>query len=291
MHPQRILFTGSGALRAPWRVLAFYVAFAILLIPSAFLLSFLPGGGHDGGPPRVGVESLESLGTLVAVLGATWYALWRFGRRSWGEIWLGRDALRLRVLALGVLLGVLPIALPTLVLVAVGWLRFAPQPDGSSLEAALVALAVLLPAAFFEELFSRGYALLALKEAIGWWPAILATSLLFGVLHSWNPGATALSVSLVTLAGVLLGAVVMGTGSLWAATLAHFFWNWTMAALLHAPVSGLGVATPDYRLLDAGPDWLTGGAWGPEGGAGAAVGMLAGIGYLYARWRRRREET
>jgi hypothetical protein len=36
---------------------------------------------------------------------------------------------------------------------------------------------------------------------------------------------------------------------------------------------------------DVGPAWLTGGKWGPEGGAAAAAGMLAGLAVLVA-WRR-----
>jgi hypothetical protein len=40
-----------------------------------------------------------------------------------------------------------------------------------------------------------------------------------------------------------------------------------------------------YRVDDAGPAWLTGGSWGPEGGAAAAAGMLAGIAVVFA-WRR-----
>jgi hypothetical protein len=36
--------------------------------------------------------------------------------------------------------------------------------------------------------------------------------------------------------------------------------------------------------------WITGGEWGPEGGLAAALGMLAGLAYLY-RTRRRREES
>jgi hypothetical protein len=68
--------------------------------------------------------------------------------------------------------------------------------------------------------------------------------------------------------------------------MAHFGWNWTMAVLLHIPVSGLETETPDYRTVDAGPDWVTGGPWGPEGGSAAALGMIAGLGYLAARRRR-----
>jgi len=80
--------------------------------------------------------------------------------------------------------------------------------------------------------------------------------------------------------------MVVVTGSLYAATAAHLAWNWIMAAVLHVPVSGLAFETPDYRLVDAGPDWVTGGSWGPEAGAGAMLGLSAALAYLYLYVRR-----
>jgi hypothetical protein len=63
-----------------------------------------------------------------------------------------------------------------------------------------------------------------------------------------------------------------------------------MVALFHAPVSGLDMALPDWRLVDSGPDWATGGAWGPEGGLAATIGMALTLTYLISR-RSRREEN
>ena len=80
------------------------------------------------------------------------------------------------------------------------------------------------------------------------------------------------------------------TRSLYAALAAHLAWNWTLVGVLHTPVSGIPFATPDYRIVDAGPDWATGGVWGPEGGVPAALGLLSASIYLYAR-RKRREES
>jgi uncharacterized protein len=96
-------------------------------------------------------------------------------------------------------------------------------------------------------------------------------------------------VLIVTLAGVFLGAIRVAFDSLYAAWGAHLAWNWMMAVPLHAPVSGLRFEAPDYRTVSAGPAWVTGGAWGPEGGLAAALAMVAALAYLHAR--RRREET
>jgi len=55
-------------------------------------------------------------------------------------------------------------------------------------------------------------------------------------------------------------------------------------------VSGIPIIAPDYRVVDAGPDWLTGGAWGPEGGLAAALSMFLIVIYIYARHLRRLEK-
>jgi hypothetical protein len=80
---------------------------------------------------------------------------------------------------------------------------------------------------------------------------------------------------------------MLATRSLYAAWAAHFAWNWTMAAVFHMAVSGSGFPTPNYRVVEVGPDWLTGGSWGTEGGIGALLGMSAGLLYLFARPRAR----
>jgi uncharacterized protein len=187
------------------------------------------------------------------------------------------------------MLGLLPIAVPSVLLLAAGELKSVPAPDGSWWAVTGLTFANLLPAAAGEELFIRGYIFAILRESIGSRWTLIWTSIVFGLLHLGNPGADAQSIVIVMLAGFFLGSVLLATRSLYAAIAAHFVWNWFMAAGLHTPVSGLGVSTPDYRVIDNGPDWLTGGGWGPEGGFAAALGMFAILIYLHARPLRRME--
>lgn len=116
--------------------------------------------------------------------------------------------------------------------------------------------------------------------------AVIATSVLFGLLHIPNAGSTVESVGIVILAGVFLAAVRVAFDSLYAAWAAHTAWNWVMAVPLHAAVSGLKFETPDYRTISTGPEWITGGAWGPEGGVAAALAMIATLAFLHSRRRR-----
>src|SRR5690606_22219082 len=148
---------------------------------------------------------------------------------------------------------------------------------------------VLLPAALWEELLARGYLFSTLRERWGSPVALVVTSVGFGLLHLENAGANLQAVAQVIFAGFWLGGILLATGSLYAAWLAHAAWNWTMAALLHAPVSGTPFSTPGWELRDSGPDWATGGVWGPEGGVFALVAMSLTLIYLFMRRARRGE--
>jgi uncharacterized protein len=225
----------------------------------------------------------------LGVLVATGVTLRWVDGTSWDFVCLGRKSARPALLARSALLGALAIGIPSLLLLGLGQLRTVASAPGSWSAAAGLTFANLLPAALGEELLVRGYIFALLRESIGWRWTLIATSIAFGLLHVPNPGADAESVLLVMLAGFFLGSVLLATGSLYAAVMVHFAWNWVMAAWLHTSVSGIAIIAPDYRVVDAGPDWLTGGAWGPEGGLAAALSMFVVVIYLYARHLRRME--
>lgn len=288
MNIRALFVDRDGRARAPWRLLLFVVLGAACVIVVHYTLA----------PALQAIERLvgmdgtaESYGMMVALLLAHWMTLKSFDTRPASHVWLDRDAARPRLLGYGFALGAAPIGLVSVGLLAVGLLALQPLPDGPWLGVAAQVGLFLLPAAFYEELLSRGYIFATLAEWLGRFWAVLLTSVGFGLLHLWNPGATAGSITSVVLAGVYLAVIVLVTRSLFAAWIAHFAWNWTMAAVLHVPVSGLPLARPDYQLVDSGPDWITGGGWGPEGGAAGAAGMLGGLGYLFWRNRRRINDT
>jgi membrane protease YdiL (CAAX protease family) len=277
----RQFFVGDdGRLRALWRVVAFLAftfaainvaaVFAGPIVSEFFTLVGIQGVSND--------TWIEALGGLLG----TWFALRFIEKRTWSDVWLGADAARPAAWVIGFVLGALAIGMPIAALVGAHWLKEVPSPPGSVVAAGLRVSLYLLPAALFEELFVRGYLLAVLKDAWGWGGAIAATSIGFGVLHIRNSGANAESLTLVMLAGVFLATVLYATKSLYAAWMAHFAWNWMMAVAFHTAVSGIQLETPSYRYVDAGPDWATGGEWGPEGG------LLGGatVSFLLARRRR-----
>ncbi len=209
-------------------------------------------------------------------------------QRGWDFVGLGRAGWHPDRIVRSAVAGALAIAIPVGVLLAPRWLAFVPAESGSSLGAGLSAMAILVPAALWEELFVRGYAYAVVRERLGPVVAIGITSLVFGWMHYVNQGASIRAVLIVCLAGIFLGVLREATRSLYATWAAHLAWNAVLVVLLHATVSGIAMSSPDYRLVDAGPDWATGGAWGPEGGLFAAAGLVAALGYVMWRPVRRR---
>lgn len=224
---------------------------------------------------------------LAAVLIATAVAM-RFldGDRptGWGAQALGRPAWRVRALGVGFLYGSLAMLAAAAALLLGGRVSFGSASDPERWWGALfVILVQMLPAAANEELLFRGYLLTAIEDGAGRDWAVGLTSMLFGMLHAWNPDPTGWSIANVTLAGVMLAVVRLRFKSLYAAMAAHLGWNIAQVAILHAPVSGVVLPHPGYVLVDHGPGWLTGGSWGPEGGVAASLALGVAIFLLLRR--------
>jgi membrane protease YdiL (CAAX protease family) len=215
-------------------------------------------------------------------------------RSGWSSVWLDGAALKRGGVAVPALLGAFAVGLPSLMLLGAGWLDAEPAAGrwADWFRYGAVMLLTLIPAAAWEELAFRGYLLRVLRDRWGAWWAVGVTSVLFGLAHARSVQELhSLALVLVTLAGIFLGWMVLRRGSLYAAMAAHVAWNAVMAVLLHTEVSGVALgAAPVYRVVDSGPDWATGGSWGPEGGLAAGLGLTAALLYIMKR-RERREEN
>lgn len=285
MSLDSLFYTPERRLRAPWRIALF-----LLVALGGLLVAALIEAAVVGAASGLGYRLLVSQWSVpLGILIAHFFMLRTVERRSWNYVWMDSSAARVPVLLNGALLGAIAIGVPSAVLLLAGELQAVPSAPGNWWAATGLSLGNLLPAAFGEELLLRGYIFAVLREAVGSRWTLVSTSIVFGLMHVPNPGADGQSILIVMLAGFFLGSILLATKSLYAATAAHFAWNWLMAAGLHSPVSGMPMGSPDYRVVDAGPDWLTGGRWGPEGGFAAALGMFAVLVYLHARPLRRME--
>jgi membrane protease YdiL (CAAX protease family) len=146
-------------------------------------------------------------------------------------------------------------------------------------------------AAVGEELVFRGAIFRIVDERIGTAAALLISSILFGLLHAANPGATAVStVAIAVEAGALLGVAYSASGSLWLPMGLHFGWNFTEGGVFGTAVSG-GQSHGLIESVLSGPTLVTGGTFGPEASVIAvavcvAATAVAGVWTVrHGRWR------
>jgi len=259
-----IAFLVSGILLS----VSLYSALASVVTPAgSFLLAAL----------------LQSVAMLAAFGAATWAIGLRGAGLTPGDLRWAPVRIGLPSLGRGVLLGLVPAAVAMTAAVVLGGAAW--SHDGGSagewLAASLQTGAVLLPAALAEEVIFRGVPLVLLAGLIGRWKAAVLLSVLFAMAHLLNPGVTGLALANIALAGVFLSACFYLPGGLWIATGAHLGWNLGLAALA-APVSGVPLVMPMLDYEPGGPDWLTGAAFGPEGGILATL-VFAGVTAMVVR--------
>lgn len=143
-----------------------------------------------------------------------------------------------------------------------------------------VVLLGLLSSSVFEELMFRGPLFTLLRRKLGPGIALAITSLAFGGVHWWNPGMSLLALLNVTLAGVLLGIIVLRTESIAAAISFHVVWNLAVATFCGS-VSGLGsqgwISTISTKQIDDAVVWMVSGPFGIEQGLITTIILLAAI--------------
>jgi membrane protease YdiL (CAAX protease family) len=138
-----------------------------------------------------------------------------------------------------------------------------------------------------EETVTRGFLLPILGIRYGTLVGIAVSSLVFTVLHLLNPGISVLALVNLILFSLFAALFAIFEGGLWGIAALHGMWNWAQGSLFGLQVSGLESSGRLFQFTSTGPDWLTGGDFGPEGGIAVTFIYLAAIGalILVRRWR------
>jgi len=283
MEVHDIFIDREGHLRSGWRLAIFIVAFWICVdVSQALSFAGLRRVLHLSSSQmlRSNWWFVTSSGSLLfsatlagwacgALLeGLPFRALGSMPHRGW-----------VRNLGIGWILGAASLFLAALLAMATRGIKFQLDPAGgrSIGETLGVSLLIFLLAAAAEEMLFRGYPLQTFTRAKLAWLGVVLTSVYFSLAHLSNPHTVpALTFVNTTLAGVWLAIAYLRTRSLWLPFGLHWSWNWAQAALLGLPVSGIDRLAPAPLLhaMNTGPDWLTGGTYGIEGGAACTVALI-----------------
>ena len=262
------IFRGPSGIRSGWRLLLFIAIAAIPFIAIQVLLAvagFRPDLAHTFPPTVILVgESVEFLCPLFAawVMSRLERKTFRnyglpargaFGREFWVGAGLGIIALSALMLGIrlghGFYFGSLALSTGDILYFGVMW-----------------AIAFLV-VGFAEEFLFRGYALATLSDGMGFWPAAIVLSGIFGAVHLSNLGENPTGALSAGLVGLLFCFCLRRTGSLWFAIGLHAAWDYGESFVFSVPNSGTRVEgyLLNSHFQSGASAWLTGGSVGPEG--------------------------
>ena len=237
------------------------------------------------------------LGTGLPVLISVPLARKLLDRRSVQSLGLQIDRRTWADLLIGIGIAALQIGLVFALERGFGWVKVAgfawDEQTGMGVAGSMSAwLLVFLAVGFYEEFMSRGYHLQNLEEGTNTFWAVFLSSLVFGAGHVLNPNASLISTLGIIAAGFYLAYGYLRTRRLWLPIGLHIGWNFFLGPVFGFPVSGLD----SWHLLTlnvSGPEWFTGGAFGPEAGLVALVAQVFGAGliWVYTRGRLAHKEV
>ncbi len=270
--------------RAGWRLLAFVVIFMIMNAIVSVVIRF-----GFGGQPKDKTLVTALLGVLLVMTATSAVYLSRryLDKKSFSSLGLKIAGASLSDLLFGFFLSGLMIGVVYFSLRALGWINFqslAWPVDWAKLT--LLFLGVGATVGCWEELVFRGYLLQNLQEGLGLKWAIGISCLLYGVIHLLNPNATPLSGLIIAGIGYLRILGWLRTRQLWLSMGMHAGWNFFQGPIFGFAVSG----RESFSLLKheiTGPNWITGGTFGPEAGCIAAPAILFGL-FMMLLWTRKR---
>jgi len=274
-----VFFNEDGRLRNGWWILAFLAVLLGCMAGFQLLIPFLKRHGIRNGDWVVAVLFLFSMT-------ATWVCT-RLRKEPLSSVGWRLDGRWARELAWGFLLGGGAMLLAAGLIWAVGGVTW--QLDATrSLRALSLGFGVFVLVALWEENLFRGFVFQRLVDGLGEWPAQLILALCFGLAHWGNPGmhgATKLWATLgIASAAVFLGLAYLRTRSLAMPIGIHLAWNWVQGNVLGFGVSG----TTQRGWLQPGfhgrPDWVSGGAFGPEASVFGVLAVLVSI-FLLWKWK------
>lgn len=129
-----------------------------------------------------------------------------------------------------------------------------------------------------EEVLTRGWLMNILSARYNMNIGLFISSVLFGLLHLFNPNINLIAILNIVLVGYLFGLYVIKTNDLWGACGMHSAWNFAQGNLFGFEVSGLNVSIGslfDFNLT--GNSLVSGGVFGPEAGLAATFILIIGI--------------
>lgn len=222
----------------------------------------------------------------ISVLFSIWLAARFIDKRPFSDFGLslslqwGKDCLAgcaIAALAMGIIFAIL---------FGMDWVvitEISSSANQSLIGGLIVVFITMVGVSVWEEAYFRSYLIPNLKESLNTsyitsnnatLGAVIISSVLFGLGHSANPSASAISTLNIFIAGLVLAYPYILTGSLALSVGIHLAWNYFQGAVFGLYVSGTALDHSIIHSTVTGPEAFTGGDFGPEAGAAGLLGLM-----------------
>ena len=276
------IFMGPKGIRAGWRLLLFIFLMFACLKAEVFTLKHVPGldAWSKAQDPNMFAPAVAILseGILLFALVVSTLVMAAIEKRTYADYYLPLNqflgkrfwqgvpyGFAMLSLALGLIAALHGFSLGSVALSGSDALKFG----------ALYAIAFLM-VGLFEEFSFRGYMQATLGPGIGFWPAAIVLSIMFGAIHLSNLGEAWFGAAMAGSFGLLAAFSLQRTGNIWFPIGMHAAWDWSETFFYSVPDSGYLAKGHLFNSTFHGPTWLTGGTVGPEGSVFPFVVLIAG---------------
>ena len=166
-------------------------------------------------------------------------------------------------LIIGLILGAASISIIIFIYYVIGDVQFKGIHITSDL---IVGLLFFITVGLIEEILVRGcfQHIIYYRHSIAW--AIMIPSLIFSVMHFFNPNISYIAALNIALVGIVFGLMTYKSGNLWMAIGYHITWNYFQGNIFNIEVSGTTHGTALIESIRVQDTLLNGGAFGIEGG-------------------------
>ena len=236
--------------------------------------------------PTTTQSFILTIATLLATL-TVLYVFMRFvEKRKFEELGLKIKDRGFDFLA-GIIIGLIVMATGFFLLIVLNEINV--QNFNLDLEEVLLSIGVFTAVSISEELLCRGYIQRNLMYSFNNYIALIVSSLLFALAHSFNPNLSWIALAGLFGAGILLGLSYIYTKNLWFPISLHFSWN------LFQAYFGFNVSGQEfYSIVEfniAEENILNGGKFGFEASIFSLILQIALILLIFKYYQKRKHLT
>lgn len=267
------------------RIFLFMISYFIIVGIFQYVGNLI--AGTEFGNPEYIKTSTEKLITSFFNLGGSFLVIWLFIKFVDKEqfIKLGfQTKNRMKEFILGIIIGFIIMKMGYFILIYLNEIFFIKVI--LNFKELIISIILFTIVAIVEETMFRGYILKNLMNSFNKHTALIISSILFSLMHSFNQNIDLFSLFNLFLAGILLGFSYINTKNLWFPIAMHLSWN-LFQALFGFNVSGLNSYSIIEFKINEG-NLINGGVFGFEGSYLSIISQIITIIWIGVYYNRKK---